>query len=272
MADLDDFFAKKDKKKKGTKKFSQANTEVIAKNLEETAIKEQLQQDKDITNIGDEMNPENVNQQLSWISRQFKLNSKDETDDDEWDDYRENKKDYTGLKIETLVIEDVEKPAVEEETEVNENGEVVKKEESGPWNKKDGERSNSSEAESPVVESKPLPGAAVVMEQPNVVGGAYVPPGARNREGGGPSSAVEARKPPRRMKAAPDISSAINFPSLSSAAEDTAPKGAWGKKLVRDEAAFEEVRGDYNSKNQNHRSSDGPKLTLGNKFDALRDE
>ena len=39
-------------------------------------------------------------------------------DDDEWDDYRENKKDYTGLKIETLVIEDVEKPAVEEETEV----------------------------------------------------------------------------------------------------------------------------------------------------------
>jgi len=255
MADLDDFFAKKDKKKKGTKKFSQANTDVIAKNLEESAIKEQLQQDKDITNIGEEMNPENVNQQ----------------DDDEWDDYRENKKDYTGLKIETLVIEDPEKPVVEEETEVNENGEVVKKkEESGPWNKKDGERSNSSEAESPVVESKPLPGT--VIEQPNVVGGAYVPPAMRRAEGGGAQPSVsEPRKPPtRRMKAAPDISSAINFPSLSAAAEDTAPKGAWGKKLVRDEAAFEEVRGDY-SKNQ-HRGPDGPKLRLGNKFDALRDE
>jgi len=255
MADLDDFFAKKDKKKKGTKKFSQANTDVIAKNLEESAIKEQLQQDKDITNIGEEMNPENVNQQ----------------DDDEWDDYRENKKDYTGLKIETLVIEDPEKPVVEEETEVNENGEVVKKkEESGPWNKKDGERSNSSEVESPVVESKPLPGA--VLEQPNVVGGAYVPPAMRR--GGGEASqpsVTEPRKPlTRKMKAAPDISSAINFPSLSAAAEDTAPKGAWGKKLVRDEAAFEEVRGDY-SKNQ-HRGPDGPKLTLGNKFDALRDE
>jgi len=254
MADLDDFFAKKDKKKKGTKKFSKANTEVIAKNLEESAIKEQLQQDKDITtNIGDEMNQENVNQQ----------------DDDEWDDYRENKKDYTGLKIETLVIEDPEKPVVEEETEVNENGEVVKKEESGPWNKKDGERSNSSEAESPVVESKPLPGA--VLEQPNVVGGAYVPPAMRSREGGAAQPSAEPRKlPTRRMKAAPDISSAINFPSLSAAAEDTAPKGAWGKKLVKDEAAFEEVRGDY-SKNQ-QRSTEGPKLTLGNKFDALRDE
>jgi len=131
-----------------------------------------------------------------------------------------------------LVIEDPEKPVVEEETEVNENGEVVKKkEESGPWNKKDGERSNSSEVESPVVESKPLPGA--VLEQPNVVGGAYVPPAMRR--GGGEASqpsVTEPRKPlTRKMKAAPDISSAINFPSLSAAAEDTAPKGAWGKKL-----------------------------------------
>merc|ERR1719418_466090 len=40
-------------------------------------------------------------------------------DDEEWDDYRENKED---------------------DTEVNENGEIVKKEESGPWNKREGER------------------------------------------------------------------------------------------------------------------------------------
>ena len=38
-------------------------------------------------------------------------------DDDEWDDYRENKKDYTGLKIENLVIEEPVK-VEEEETEV----------------------------------------------------------------------------------------------------------------------------------------------------------
>ena len=37
MGDLDDFFAKKDKKKKGgAKKFSKANTDVLAKNLQET--------------------------------------------------------------------------------------------------------------------------------------------------------------------------------------------------------------------------------------------
>ena len=54
MANIDDFFAKKDKKKKGTKKFSMANTDVIAQNLEESARKEQLQQDKDINKLGDE--------------------------------------------------------------------------------------------------------------------------------------------------------------------------------------------------------------------------
>ena len=54
MANIDDFFAKKDKKKKGTKKFSMANTDVIAQNLEDSAKKEQLQQDKDMNNLGDE--------------------------------------------------------------------------------------------------------------------------------------------------------------------------------------------------------------------------
>ena len=67
--------------------------------------------------------------------------------------------------------------------QVNENGEVVKKEESGPWNKKDAERTNSNEgADSPTVETKPIP---AVSEPPNVVGGTYVPPG---RRGGDPAS------------------------------------------------------------------------------------
>lgn len=257
MGDIDDFFAKKDKKKKGTKKFSKANTDVIAKNLEESAIKEQMQQDKEITNIGDDSNTERPSHQ----------------DDDEWDDYRENKKDYTGLKIENLVIEDPVAKAEEEDPEVNENGEVVKKEESGPWNKKDAERTNSNEgADSPTVETKPLP---AVSEPPNVVGGTYVPPG---RRGGDPASNLapmrmsETSQRPRKMKAAPDLASTINFPSLSSAAEDNAPKGAWGKKLVRDEGGdFEEVRRDGSATQAHHRNNDAPKLTLGNKFDALRE-
>ena len=41
MSSLDDFFAKKDKKKGGKgKKFSKANTDILAKNLEEQEKKE----------------------------------------------------------------------------------------------------------------------------------------------------------------------------------------------------------------------------------------
>ena len=46
MADLDDFFAKKDKKKKTKKGFSKANTDVLAKNLEENDRKEQQEEEK----------------------------------------------------------------------------------------------------------------------------------------------------------------------------------------------------------------------------------
>merc|ERR1719300_542500 len=197
--------------------------------------------------MGEDKNPENHNEQ----------------DDDEWDDYRENKKDYTGLKIENLVIE--EPSNVEEEaTEINEDGEIVKV-------KKDEQNKGSNENEQPEAEVKQVNN--IIVEQPNVVGGSYVPPHMR---GGGGVSVTERNVEPRRTvarrtKVAPDINSEVYFPSLSSAAEDSAPKGAWGKKLVKDEGAFEEVKGEGKSQVQ-HRGNDGPKLTLGNKFDALRDE
>jgi len=274
MADLDDFFAKKDKKKKGgPKKFSKANTEVIAKNLEESAKKDEKARDKEVSELGNENNPNTpLNQQLAWQARQFKLKSMDETDDDEWDDYRENKKDYTGLKIENLTVEEPTKEE-EEETEINEDGEVVKvkKDESGPWNKLgdslEGEKEEIRAEESVVT-------ATVGQGMTNVAGGKYVPPSMRASAGGGGGGANREelrRTAPRRLKAAPDINSEVYFPSLSSAAEDTAPKGAWGRKLVKEEGAFEEVKQSSQGQ-QMHRTAEAPKLALGNKFDALRDE
>ena len=137
-------------------------------------------------------------------------------DDEEWDDYRENKKDYSGLKIETLVIEDVGAKQEEEETEVgaatrggkigyltcvvqvNENGEIVKKEESGPWNKKEAERTNSGEMkeDSPVAETTVMPGTGEPM--PGVVGGTYVPPGRRGGAGAGDTAQPAPQQRPRR--------------------------------------------------------------------------
>ena len=46
MADLDDFFAKKDRKKKNKAGFSKANTDVLAKNLEENERREAKAEEK----------------------------------------------------------------------------------------------------------------------------------------------------------------------------------------------------------------------------------
>merc|ERR1712107_658384 len=145
-------------------------------------------------------------------------------EDEEWDDYRENKKDYSGLKIESLTIEDHAPEEEEDETEINEDGEVVvkAKNESGPWNKMAGSGNNESQQ---ILIQEPEP----TIQTPNVVGGSYVPPAKRGGVGAMPPVAEQRRPLGKRNKTAPDITSEVYFPSLSSAVEDGGPKGAWGK-------------------------------------------
>ena len=74
MAVLDDFFAKKDKKKKGKKAFSKANTEVLAKNLEENDRKEQQAEEKanDVVQRGPRpIENQSGSQEVSETSRKF---------------------------------------------------------------------------------------------------------------------------------------------------------------------------------------------------------
>jgi len=250
MGDIDDFFAKKDKKKKGTKKFSKANTDVIAKNLIETDRKELKEQEKQDKEIGSKYNEEKP------------IAAPNSHDDEEWDDYRENKKDYSGLKIESLTIEETVPDEEENETEINEDGEVVMKakNESGPWNKMAGSGNTEPQQD---LKPKPEPEPAAAPT-PNVVGGSYKPP--HMRSGGGPPPTNPEPRRFKRNAAAPDINNEMNFPSLSSAAEDAGPKGAWGRR--EDGGHFEEVR-DRGQANYSRQSAQAPKLTLGNKFAAL---
>jgi len=258
MADLDDFFKKKDKKKKGEKKFAKANTDVLAKNLEVMDEKEEKALVKEIAEMNNDNPGTTLNQQ----------------DDDEWDDYRENKKDYTGLKIETLNIEDKEEEEEEEEeTEVNEDGEVVskKKDESGPWNKAGGNPGEPQQQENMPREQEPS------IQMANVVGGSYVPP---QKRGVGAAPPPERRERLRggRNRNAPDITNELYFPSLSSAADDAGPKGAWGKPsgglTGRSQdygGGYEEVTSSGGGKATHSRNTEAPRLQLDNKFAALRD-
>merc|ERR1711997_795834 len=105
MADLDDFFAKKDKKKKGKKAFSKANTEVLAKNLEENDRKEQQAEEKatDIIQRGSRPIEDQAGTK--------------ENEVEEWAEYEEKKLDYTNLKIDTLKLDEkTPEPAPKEET------------------------------------------------------------------------------------------------------------------------------------------------------------
>lgn len=71
-----------------------------------------------------------------------------EQNDDEWLSYEDEKKDYSGLKIETLKIEEPEEQE-EQEHEINEEGEkvLVKKRDGGPWNKNHSSAAQASPGE-----------------------------------------------------------------------------------------------------------------------------
>lgn len=252
MADLDDFFAKKDRKKAKGKKFT--TTDEIAKKLEETGKKiEKTKKDKAV-----------LPSQTSGQGEEEQGNQAQE--DDEWKEFEEEKKDYTGLKIGNLQIEGEGmsgegEEEEEQEMEENEAGEMVpkRKVQSGPW-KMVNQPTAPETSEPQVVEKRP--------EAPTG-SSSYVPPHLRNQ----PKEPSHA-SPRSKNKAAPDINSEEYFPSLS-AAKSIEPTGAWGRRR-RDEGSFEEVR---NSKSHSSRYSDmatkmsaggaGPKLNLGNKYGAL---
>ncbi|XP_071452255.1 protein CDV3 homolog isoform X2 [Hetaerina americana] len=266
MADLDDFFAKKDKRKAKGKKFTTADE--IAKKLEETGKKtkdtkkEKEKQSIPVSTPGQESD-EPVQQQQ-------------QQEDDEWKEFEEEKKDYSGLKIQNLQLSDPEEEGEddeEEEEHENEAGEKVmrKKVPAGPWKMPQPEKE-----EEPVEEEKEDDKSNEDKKDekpagPGETGGStYRAPHLRHAQQ--PLAPLRMRA---KTKTAPDINSEEYFPTLS-ASKTAEPAGAWGKRRDN-ERGFEEVR---NSKSHSSRgpgsgiSSDlgrgnGSRLPLGNKYGAL---
>jgi len=267
MADLDDFFAKKDKKKKGKKAFSKANTEVLAKNLEENDRKEQQAEEKanDVIQRG----PRVIENQPGMTHEEA----------DEWKEYEDTKLDYTNLKIDTLKIDEDPDPN-DDGDDVNEDGEKVKKsKEGGPWSKLVASDSLDKPSDNEEKTPEPVPKEETPEPAPSAVAAtksSYVPPHLRNASsasanpvgGGGPT--IGGPRGPRRPKHAPDISSEVYFPSLSAAmgTDDPAYRGTGQSNSNR---GFEEVKSGGSQSSYNSRAAEAPKLSLDNKFAALRD-
>ncbi|XP_025423575.1 protein CDV3 homolog isoform X1 [Sipha flava] len=189
MADLDNFFAKKDRKKSNKgKKFSTSSDNVTTS--QEELQKKQDKQKKERALIQSNYSNENNENKSS-----TKL-------EEEWNEYQEEIKDYTTLKIQNLTTDspyysDNNDKEDDVEFEENEAGEMVpKRKNPGPWKVHEPEPTPPTNAPEPVVE-----------EKKEVKKNAYVPPAHRNNFQGGPRSAP-------RSKTSLDVKDEDMFPTL----------------------------------------------------------
>ncbi|XP_015519083.1 protein CDV3 homolog [Neodiprion pinetum] len=238
MADLDDFFAKKDRKKAKGKKFT--TTEEIAKKLEETGkkVEKPKPKEKPTNQEGEEIQPVE--------------------EEDEWRDFEEEKKDYTGLKIGNLTVNEAQEAETDDERGEGENNSDGESGEAGPRHSGPWKR-----PEQPPPQPEPEP--APVVPQPAVGGSSYKAPHLRNAQ------SMSASPRQRMRNTAPDIHSEEYFPTLSAAQQQNSePTGPWGRRR-RDEGSFEEVRnrGGTRSYSVQETQAQAPKLSLGNKYGAL---
>lgn len=135
---------------------------------------------------------------------------------DEWKDFEEEKKDYSGLKIGHLSITTAAEGSggsSDGSSEVppgaDESGNEPDKK-SGPWKRVE---------QAPVTEHQPV---EKIVEQPQRQStGGYVPPHLRNQS---------SQQQPARLKSktAPDIHNEEFFPTLSGSKSET--QGPWGKR------------------------------------------
>ncbi|XP_037549728.1 protein CDV3 homolog isoform X2 [Nematolebias whitei] len=172
---LDDFFAKRDKKKKKEK----VKGKEPATGSSTTAVVKKMKKEK-------EKSSKNENQDAQ-VEK-----------DEEWKEFEQKEVDYSGLRLQALLMSDEKDEEEYEKEEIGEDGEIILvsgDKVSGPWNKSGG----APPAAAPVEEE----------ELPEVKpAGVYRPPGAR---------LTPSRRGP--SQGPPEIFSDAQFPSLLSTAK-----------------------------------------------------
>ncbi|KAG7173653.1 protein CDV3 homolog isoform X2 [Homarus americanus] len=247
MADLDSFFAKKDKKKVKGKKYT--TTGEIARRLEETEKKLEHQQ-------GLKVKTEPVKKLEESSETAPVVEEPPQKEEEEWNDFKdEADKDMTDLKITKLQIEDEEEGGGGSADDDGEKGDHGDRRD-GVWKT---EPSQTQQVPVHVAPVEPEEKVTRHVQNPN---SSYVPPHMRNM-----SASPLPKSTPRRNRTAPDINNEMAFPSLSDA-QAANPMGAWGKRKSNNEG-FESVR--HGSTRSMQEDYAAPKLSTANRFDALSD-
>jgi len=229
MEDLDDFFAKKDKKKKSKTKDKK----------EEKKIKKKDKVESSVILEGEDNGTETI------IEHPVH-------DAEQWSDFQEEKEtDYSGLKIQNLEIVENENGGTGADSQNEEDGEDGSGQQ-GPW-----KRPQAAPQPEPVKQEVEVPVEVPVAAAP--ASGGYIPPHLRSAQ----AVKVVPRAAGRGRRGAPDLKNEENFPSLAAgmSGEVSVQKLEWAKK------GFESVKsGASRTAGQN---SEAPKITMGNRFDAL---
>lgn len=231
MEDLDDFFAKKDKKKKSKTKDKKEDKKIKKKDKVESSVILE----------GEDNGAETI------------IEEHPVHDAEQWSDFQEEKEtDYSGLKIQNLEIAENENGGAGADSQNEEDGEDGSGQQ-GPW-----KRPQAAPQPQPEKQEVEVPVEVPVAAAPASSG--YVPPHLR-------TSAVKvvprAGAGGRGRRGAPDLKNEENFPSLAAgmSGEVSVQKLEWAKK------GFESVKsGASRTAGQN---SEAPKITMGNRFDAL---
>jgi hypothetical protein len=235
MADLDDFFAKKDKKKAGKKKKTPAVTSVQLFDQ----LKEDAGPDSDT-----ETNKPSV--QISDIARQ---------DDSEWVQINEDLTDgLSDLKIKSLDADlKLEEEEAQRLAELQRQAEAAKEEDEfsgdankGPWAAIPSGTAVNTNKTNTQNNAPHIPSGLVSS------GGTYIPPSKR-----GPGTTAPA--PVNRRKEKIDVNSQDQFPELKAASKE--------KSREKHDPSFDTVKsGGRKAQNQNR----SEEMVLTNKFSTLQ--
>ncbi|XP_028659862.1 protein CDV3 homolog [Erpetoichthys calabaricus] len=221
---LDDFFAKRDKKKKKEKTKGKDQAIVPGPTVLKKGKKEKEKSTKN----------DSQDTQL-------------EKEDEEWKEFEQKEVDYTGLRVQALLLSDEkEEEEYDKKEEIGEDGEMVMvsggDKTSGPWNK-----------------SAPPPTVSVPVEvevpEPKS-SGVYRPPGARL----GPTKRGPTQGPP-------EIFSDTQFPSLQATA-----KHVETKKDREMEKTFEVVKHKTRPREEGVGKGAPHQLQLDNQYAILGDK
>ncbi|XP_068145697.1 protein CDV3 homolog [Drosophila tropicalis] len=267
MAELDDFFAKKDKKKSKSNKPKFVTTDELVKNLEDSTKRDVAAKPKKVEplvgagggGVAVVAENENVVKVPESVAPPV---------EEEWKEFEEEqRKDYSGLKIGQLNINEQKQPNQQNPQQQDEEYDDEDEDSDGGYANADANNGGKRSGHGPwkkLIPAEEVTQIPVPVEVEKPSSKVYISPALRfsqssNSAGGSGPSGGGLR--PRR--AAPDITNTEFFPTLNAARPEE-------QRKKKNEPAFEEVR--HGGRFQRVQETTAAPVAATNRFQSLDDE